>query len=282
MRARRVLEQRGVVAAVVAVAGTAAMGAAGASGSSGAATDVTIYAIETAGGGACFSLNQTTCSGDLEVHVNGATNKVTWSFPGNPANPGNLYGQPHNASSRNDQSDWTYKSHDASTDPAAVEDPDYEFTTNGTYEFVCDVHAGFMTGKIVVTGAADPTSTATATATPTPTPSTQPSDPGTTTPPPTGGTQDLVKPTLRSIGAKGKRRAITVSFRLSENATVTIRVKRGRKLVKAVTKQMAAGKRSVSVRSSKLRKGRYKVEVRARDASGNVSTLASKSVRIRR
>ena len=38
----------------------------------------------------------------------------------------------------------------------------------------------------------------------------------------------------------------------------------------------------VSVRSAKLKKGRYKIEVRARDASGNVSTLASKSVRIRR
>ena len=73
-----------------------------------------------------------------------------------------------------------------------------------------------------------------------------------------------------------------VSFRLSENATVTIRVKRGSRIVKTVTKQLAAGERSVSVRSTKLKKGRYKIEVRARDASGNVSTLASKSVRIRR
>ena len=138
-----------------------------------------------------------------------------------------------------------------------------------------------MKGKIVVTGATDPTTTA-PTATATATATTQPSDPGTNTPPPTGGTADLVKPTLRSFGAKGARRAVKVSFRLSENSTVTIRVKRGRKVVKSVTKQLTAGERTVSVRSAKLRKGRYKVEVRARDASGNVSTLASKSLRLKK
>ena len=74
-----------------------------------------------------------------------------------------------------------------------------------------------------------------------------------------------------------------MSFRLSENATVTIQVKRGNRTVKTVTKQFAAGERAVSLRSSKLRKGRrYKIEVRARDASGNVSTLASKTVRVGR
>jgi hypothetical protein len=141
-----------------------------------------------------------------------------------------------------------------------------------------------MKGTITVTGAAEPTSTATATttATATPTPSTQPSDPGTDTPAPTGGTADAIKPTLRSIGASAKRRAVKVSFRLSENATVIIRVKRGSKVVKSVSKQLAAGKRTVSVRSAKkLKKGRYKIEVRARDASGNVSTLASKSFRVK-
>jgi plastocyanin len=265
----RVLKNRGVVAAIVAVVGTLAVGVAGASG--GAATDVTVYAVED-GGTYCFSTSPTTCNGNLEVAVNGATNKVTFAFPG-------PYTAPHNA--RSTSANWTYKSHEPSTDPTAVEDPDYDFTTNGTYTFHCDAHS-FMTGTITVTGAADPTSTATATATASATPSTQPSDPGTNTPPPTGGTADAVKPTLRSFGATVKRRAVKVSFRLSENATVTIRVKRGSRVVKTVTKQLAAGKRSVSVRSSKLRKGRYKIEVRARDASGNVSTLASKSLRIRK
>ncbi len=63
---------------------------------------------------------------------------------------------------------------------------------------------------------------------------------------------------------------------------MTVRVKRGTKVVKSVVKQLAAGQRSVSVRSAKLKKGRYKVEVRARDASGNISTLAAKSFRLRR
>ncbi len=143
-----------------------------------------------------------------------------------------------------------------------------------------------MTGTIEVTGAPVGTPTTTPTTTPTATPTatatTQPSDPGTTTPAPTGGTQDLVKPTLQSLSTTARRRAVTVRFRLSENATVNVRVKRGTRVVKSAVKQLAAGQRSVSLRSSKLRKGRYKVEVRARDASGNVSTLASKSFRIRR
>jgi hypothetical protein len=261
-----------VIAALVAVAGTAAVGVAAAAGSSARATDVTVYAIEV-GGDFCFSLDQTTCPTEdlLVVPVSGATSKVTWSFPG-------PYTQPHNA--RSASPNWTYKSHEADTDPNAVVDPDFDFTVNGTYDFVCDVHAGFMKGQVVVTGAADPTSTSTASPSPSPTPSTQPSDPG--TPRPTGGAQDLAKPTLQGIGAKGRRRAVTVSFRLSENATVTIRVKRGSRVVKTLTKQLAAGERRLAVRSRKLRKGRYKVEVRARDASGNVSTLASKSLRIRR
>jgi plastocyanin len=268
-----VLKQRGIVAALVAVAGTAAVGVAAAAGSSAKATDVTIYAVEDAGT-YCFSTSPTTCNGNLQVAVNGATNKVTWAFQG-------PYTAPHNAKSTSDN--WTYRSHDpsTSTDPADIVDPDYDFTTNGTYTFHCDAHA-FMQGTITVTGAAEPTSTATSTATATPTPSTQPSDPNTNTPPPTGGTADAVKPTLRSIGASAKGRAVKVKFRLSESATVTIRVKRGSKLVKSVTKQLAAGNRSVSVRSAKkLKKGRYKIEVRARDASGNVSTLASKSFRIK-
>ena len=282
MRGSRVLKNRGVVAAIVAVAGTTAVGVAGAAGSSNAMTDVTVYAIEV-GGTPCFSLNQTTCNGELEVPVSGATSKVTFAFPGVPptaSNPDGAYSQAHNA--RAVSANWTYKSHEASSDPDPdLEDPDYDFTVNGTYEFVCDVHAGFMKGKVVVTGATEPTSTATAS--PSATPSTQPSDPGTNTPPPTGGAADAVKPTLRRIGASAKRRAVEVSFRLSENATVTIQVKRGNRTVKTVTKQFAAGERAVSLRSSKLRKGRrYKIEVRARDASGNVSTLASKTVRVGR
>ena len=266
----RVLKQRGIVAAMVAVAGTAAVGVAGAaSGASSAAAEHKVYAVEDDNGVFCFSANPNTCGAAPVIDVSGAGtgDTVIWEFS-------DTYTDLHNASSRG--ANWSFSTGAVSNphDP----DPDRRtFTQNGDYLFVCDKHSQ-MTGTIRVTGAAEETSTATATATP----STQPSDPNTNTPPPTGGTADAVKPTLRTIGASAKGRAVKVSFRLSESATVTIRVKRGSKLVKSVTKQLAAGKRSVSVRSAKkLKKGRYKIEVRARDASGNVSTLASKSFRIK-
>jgi plastocyanin len=278
MRGSRVLKNRGVVAAIVAVVGTIAVGVAGAAGASSEAAPATIYALDT--NGQCFTgRDATSCesgeTGDVDINTGDA---VTWNF--------DRAGAPHNAASTNDvPTDPTWEAFSG----AIVTSGSYSRTFNkpGIFTYHCDVHPG-MTGTISVTGdpietqTPTPSITATATTTATATPSTQPSDPGTSTPPPTGGTQDLLKPTLRSFAAKGKRRAITVSFRLSENATVFVRVKRGSRVVKSVSKQLAAGKRSVSVRSSKLRKGRYKIEVRARDASGNVSTLASKSLRIRK
>jgi plastocyanin len=272
MRARRVLEQRGVVAAVVAVAGTAAVGVAGAAGSSGAAAPATVYVSETNGNCFTTSSSKPDCAGQRGDVAIETGDTVTWNFDGS--------GVAHNAAAANDvpaDPAWGTYAGQFVTSGAY----DRRFTQPGTYEYVCQAHGG-MSGTITVTGDPIETTTATPSPTVTTTPTPQPSDPGTNTPPPTGGAQDLVKPTLRSIGAKGKRRAVTVTFRLSENATVTIRVKRGRKVVKSVTKQIAAGKRTVSVRSSKLKKGRYKVEVRARDASGNVSTLASKSLRIKK
>ena len=268
----RVLRQRGIVAAIVAVAGTAAVGIAGAASGASSAADATIYVSES--NGSCFTTSSakpdcTTTNGDVAIETG---DSVTWSFAGS--------GVAHNAAADNDvPADSAWKTY--STPFSTTASYTREFTKPGTYLYLCQAHAG-MEGTITVTGDPIETETPTPSVTTTATPSTQPSDPGTNTPPPTGGTADAVKPTLRSIGATGKRRAVKVSFRLSENATVTIRVKRGSRVVKTVTKQLAAGKRSVSVRSSKLRKGRYKIEVRARDASGNVSTLASKSLRIRK
>jgi plastocyanin len=262
-----------VIAALVAVAGTTAVGVTGASGSSGRAAEFTVYALEEPGGVYCFSTT-TTCSGPVELDISAAGDgdTVIWDFSDGP------YLNPHNAVSETDG--WNFTTGPASPDHDPNPDR-YTFKQNGTYEFICALHPGQMSGTITVTGGA--TSSPSPSPSPSATPSTQPSDPGIQTPRPTGGAQDLVKPALQSLGAKGKRRTVTVSFELSENATVTIRVKRGKRTVKTVTKQLAAGERRLAVRSAKLRKGRrYKVEVVARDASGNVSTLASKSLRIRR
>lgn len=272
MRGSRVLRQGGVIAAIAAAAVTAAVGAAGAS--SGAA-DTTIYASETNGN--CFTTSPAkpdcaTTSGDVSIETG---DTVTWDFAGSGAN--------HNAASANDvPADPAWK--DYATPFSNSDAYSREFTQPGVYEYVCQAHPG-MDGTITVTG--EPIATQTPSPTPTPTatasPSPQPSAPGTHTPPPTGGAPDLVEPTLGSLGAKGRRRALTVSFTLSENATVLVRVKRGRRVIKSVARQVAAGERRLRVRSAKLRKGRrYTVELRARDASGNRSTPAFKSLRIRR
>jgi len=50
-----------------------------------------------------------------------------------------------------------------------------------------------------------------------------------------------------------------------------VRVKRGRKVLKAKRVQAGAGTHSVTVRSKKLKQGRYTVVVLARDAFGNRS-----------
>jgi P pilus assembly chaperone PapD len=80
------------------------------------------------------------------------------------------------------------------------------------------------------------------------------------------------------------RRAVRVRFRLSEPATVTVRVKRrgSRKVLKSASVQAPAGTRTVTLRSKRLKKGRYTVDLRARDAFGNRSSLATKRLTLRR
>jgi len=75
---------------------------------------------------------------------------------------------------------------------------------------------------------------------------------------------------------------VRVRFRLSEPATVTVRVKRGRKIIKSKRVQAGVGTHSVRLRSKRLRKGRYTVEVLARDASGNRSRLATMRLSVRK
>ena len=65
------------------------------------------------------------------------------------------------------------------------------------------------------------------------------------------------------------RRGATVRFTLSENAAVTIRFKKGSKTLRTARLSARAGSRAVTVRGSKLVKGRYSVEIEARDARGN-------------
>ena len=87
---------------------------------------------------------------------------------------------------------------------------------------------------------------------------------------------------MGSLKLKPLKHAARVTFRLSENATVTIHVKRGKKVLKTARVQMRKGLHRVTLRSAKLRTGRYTIDVSARDASGNRSKLAAKTLRLPR
>jgi hypothetical protein len=222
---------------------------------------------------------------------------VTWDL-----NSGD--GQPHNAAAC--KPTGCSGNEGPPTDPAwpsfkgaiatAGTDTKYTFTQPGTYTFVCQVHE-VMTGTITVTGSpvtptATPSTTATPTATATASPTASPrpavsatptATPGITTPAPTGSALlDKTAPTLSKLKLKAVSRGAKVTFTLSESAAVTIRAKRGKSTLRTVRLSARAGTRSITVRSSKLRRGRYSFEIEARDARGNKAPVQRKNVKVTR
>ena len=170
------------------------------------------------------------------------------------------------------------------------------FNYAGEYKFYCQAH-DYMKGTIKVTGdpveetpTPTPTETATPTPTPTPAPTVSPSgnppvDDHTTTPAPAvDASADRAAPAISAVRLKGARRTAKVTFRLSESATVTLRFsKRGSgKVLRTVRLQARAGTRTVKVHSALLKRGRYTVELQARDALGNRSPALRSSLRITR
>src|SRR4051794_1348919 len=255
---------RGVTAACMAIAAAAALATVGATGASGELANQTIYASDN--GSPCFTTDLATpCSGDpAEVTIQ-AGEAVDVTFPGGPG------ASSHNAVSSS--ANWSWIS-DAATNAARTKTTPV-FTANGDYDFVCAVH-GFMHATIHVQGGSTATPTPTPSVTPTPTPTTHPVD---TTPAPSP-TVDTVKPTVRRLHLKALRHhAARLTFTLSENATLTIRVKRGHRVLKTVRVQARKGTHSVKLRG--LKKGRYTIDIRARDAVGNRSSLATKRLRVR-
>ncbi len=179
----------------------------------------------------------------------------------------------------------------------------YTFVQPGTYTYYCLVHPEQMRGTIEVTGdpvEPTPTPSATPTTTPSATPTTTPSATPTATPgasgspPPADGrvtpapagiaATDRTAPALSGLSLTAIRRGARVRFKLSEPATVTLTVKkRGTsKVVRSMRLQARPGTRTVTVRSARLKRGRYTVELRARDATGNSSSLLRSDLRIRR
>jgi plastocyanin len=264
----------GLLAAATVLAVSGAVAGVGVAGASSAAEDsAENYEIRGVGSNVWVPPNRTIQTGDT----------VTWIFESGV----------HNVQS--DSPNWSFSSGaPPSTDPAP-----YTFTAPGTYQFTCIVHPDTMTGTVTVqdapvTPTPSPTATTTATATATTTATAVPTTSATPTATPVGDGHvhtpaprrlagDTVDPAVSRVRTTGARRAVRVRFTLSEPATVTIRVKRrgSRKVIKSARLQASAGTRTVTLRSGKLRKGRYTVDIQARDAFGNRSSLTTKRLTLR-
>jgi plastocyanin len=286
-RIARVRRRAGLLAAAAVVATTGAVGVAGVAGAAEQA-DWTVHAKDNRDTNPvtdnCFSTDPEpaeVCEPDEVATLDISTgDTVTWDFGGSDVG--------HNAASDNDVAADPAWSSWKEPPSGVVTSGRYsrEFTQPGDYEFVCQAHPTTMRGTISVTGEAteppnDPPDDPPADS-PTNTPSSPPPDTSGTTPAPTPE-DDAVKPTVRKVKLEAKRRAVRVRFRLSEAATVTIKVKRrgSKKVLKAARLQAPVGTRSVMLRSKRLKSGRYTVEIQARDAYGNRSSVARKRLALR-
>lgn len=167
---------------------------------------------------------------------------------------------------------------------------EHTFFLPGEYDFLCEAHPG-MVGTINVTGepveptatpSATPTTEPSATATPRPsTPTPTPSGSDRNTPAPLGTSRaDNVAPAISDLKLKALTRGAKVSFKLSESAAVTLRVKRGKSTVKTVRASFRAGNGSVTLR--RMARGTYRVEIEARDARGNRAAVQRQTVKVKR
>jgi plastocyanin len=231
------------VAAAVAVAALAPAATA-------SAADQTIQAVDANG-----TVDNSWSPASVSVAVG---DTVTWSFAG--------ASEPHNVES--DSPNWTLASPIATTNhpPAS-----YTFTAAGNYAFVCRVHPTSMKGTVTVGDAPPP---------PPPPLSEQPfrnDQPG----PAVLEITDDTRPTLSRVQTSRIAHGVRVRFRVSEPARVTVRVKRGRRLVKSRTVRLArAGSRTINLRG--LPPGSYRIDVLAHDSADNRSRIKRARVTVGR
>jgi plastocyanin len=158
--------------------------------------------------------------------------------------------------------------------PAAAGGPPatHTFTTPGTYEFFCQLHAGPMRGTVTVTDEAG---------TPPPPP---PPPPLSEQPfvndvpaPAVLEVRDELAPTLDRVTVTRVRKGARVRVRLSEAGKVAIKLTRGGKTAKTRAVEVRKGISSITVNG--LRAGSYRVHVSATDLAGNAAK-SSKRARI--
>jgi plastocyanin len=85
---------------------------------------------------------------------------------------------------------------------------------------------------------------------------------------------DTILPRITRLSARGAR----LFFRLSEDATVRVTVKRGGRVVKRVKRSLRKGRRSVAIRG--LARGRYSAALVPTDKAGNRGRAARTTLRI--
>ena len=147
----------------------------------------------------------------------------------------------------------------------------------GVYLYYCSFHGGLagMSGRVVVRAPGDET----------PPPPPPPAGPA-----PAPNTSvfsgpfeegDVTPPTLTKVGVLGAARSLRVRFVLGEPAALTVRLLRGRRVVRtAVFKARGTGVGTVAVK--RVKPGRYSVRVDAIDAAGLDSDPVTRTAVVRR
>jgi plastocyanin len=150
----------------------------------------------------------------------------------------------------------------------------HAFPSPGTYGFKCSFHPA-MIGRVEVTDASG--------SPPPPPPPPPPSEQPWTNdqqPPTVFELADEVRPRLTRVRVAAVRDGARVRFRLSERARVTVRFRLGGVPVKTARKTFGAGRGRLTVRDRRM-DGRYRLEIIARDLSGNRSRVKHASVTVR-
>jgi plastocyanin len=192
--------------------------------------------------------------------VQGLENPNRWSPEPVEITPGEsvtwTWTSPHNV--RSTSTNWT-----AQGDVTGFTQP---FPAAGTYTYVCGFHPE-MTGTVKVSDPGGPPPPPP----PPPPPSEQPF--ANDQPPPTVfETVDAVRPELTRVHVDAVRNGARVRFRLSERAQVIVRFRRGGIVVKSKRRAFGKGRGRITVHDRRMH-GRYKIEVVARDLSGNRSAV---------
>ena len=89
---------------------------------------------------------------------------------------------------------------------------------------------------------------------------------------------DTTKPRLSKLRLTRK----ALSYRLSESAKVTVRIKQGRRTLKRLSATGVAGRNRLAINRRTLPRGRYSVVVSAKDAAGNSSGAKRIALRVKR